>query len=220
MKMIKKIFCVAMIGFIAHSAYGENAEYGPESVNKATFMRLGGLYSVPSKVFKAKCNSAFGIDFGVGHVFNPHLRAELTFSYRRAQSNKTDQQHVKAKVGSKTLMLNLSLSPKTFSDFTPYVNIGFGGGINRLHKVKGYPSGATIPDTYRQSITWQLGFGLYYTPCPDVGVDLQYRYIDLGKVSPAKYQIDQNGNVKKIPTIKASKLNAHEISLGLVFFLL
>ena len=140
-----------------------------------------------------------------------------------------------AKVKSLILETNAYYDIADFNGFTPYLTAGVGVARNKLSSattvsagtIKGtaIPTGSTAGNAFAGSgssttsgssskslkktgFAWNIGFGGMYNINPEFGVDLAYRYRDLGKVKIGKDS--SNKDVSK-------KLKSHNVTVGVVY---
>jgi len=69
-------------------------------------------------------------------------------------------------------------------------------------------SSTTSESLKKTGFAWNIGFGGMYNINPEFGVDLAYRYRDLGKV-----KIGKDSNNKDV----SKKLKSHNVTVGVVY---
>jgi len=174
--------------------------------------------TMPQKIAeqKLKKSAIFGIEGG--YKMNENFRFGLGLNFANGMKFKDDGPQKGAKVSSVILETNAYYDIADFNCFTPYLTAGV--GVARNKKVSGArnvdggpnnttPKGNIISTTTdskslkKTGFAWNIGFGGMYNIAPEFGVDLAYRYRDLGKV--------------KISATDSKKLKSHNVTVGVVY---
>ena len=191
--------------------------------------------TMPQKIEKQKLKKSaiFGIEGG--YKMNENFRFGLGLNFANGMKFKDDGALKDAKVSSVILETNAYYDIADFNGFTPYLTAGVGVARNKLKvsgttivtdtnqngsgAVKGGPNNTTPKGNIISTATdskslkktgfaWNIGFGGMYNINPEFGVDLAYRYRDLGKVKIGKDS--SNKDVSK-------KLKSHNVTVGVVY---
>lgn len=162
---------------------------------------------------------------GVGHRFTPHLRADVTLTYRGGYrlNEKGADAHYSATIRSTALMLN------GYYDFMagnggPYLGLGVGWAQNRMGtmvqdfggfpNVVGFHTMLSGAKKNNAAFALMAGVGI---PISGWTIDLGYRYVNLGKFETGTVYSSRFFSMS-LPSIGASgKLTAHELTLGFRF---
>jgi opacity protein-like surface antigen len=191
--------------------------------------------AMPKKIDsqKLKKSAIFGIEGG--YKMNENFRFGLGLNFANGMKFKDEGTLKDAKVNSIILETNAYYDIADFNGFTPYLTAGVGVARNKLKpatttltvasqsdsgNVKGGPNKTTPKGNILSSTTadsktlkktgfaWNVGLGGMYNISSDFGIDLAYRYRDLGKVKIGK---DTAGkDVSK-------KLKSHNVTVGVVY---
>ena len=137
---------------------------------------------------------------GGGYHLNQFLKADLTLGMRAWGKVKKDG--YKADVFAMPALVNVYAS-MPYKHFEPYVMGGLGTSWNKVDSTRVTKSDDKI------SFAWTLGAGIGYRLSECWGLDLGYRYVDLGEVK-AKYK-DFGGHAKKDVT-------SHDIMLSARYY--
>lgn len=212
-------------------------EFIPEEVGGGWYLRgdIGvDFFNSPDAVYNnwlqfsgEKLQTAGMIGVGAGYQFNEWIRADLTADWRGTSFNgKTacglpcnpgalTQEN--ADIGIFTGMANIYLEAGNFNGFTPYVGGGIGFAHLRLHDYVGInPNGTSnsFNDKNKTNFAWNLTAGTSYDIWDNLAVDANYRYVDFGDIGTGG---DPAGNLPG--TVEFDKLTAHEIRVGLRYYL-
>jgi opacity protein-like surface antigen len=181
--------------------------------------------TMPQKIAeqKLKKSAIFGIEGG--YKMNENFRFGLGLNFANGMKFKDDGALKDAKVSSVILETNAYYDIADFNGFTPYLTGGVGVARNKLKTsggsgvVDGGPNDTTPKGNGLSTTTdgkslkktgfvWNIGFGGMYNINPEFGVDLAYRYRDLGKVKRGKDS--DNKSISK-------KLKSHNVTVGVVY---
>lgn len=177
----------------------------------------------------------------IGYKFNRFFRASISPQYRLVRVSQLSGVSASSISG----LVNLYLDWDNYSIFTPYITAGIGYGslnLSRRGKVisvddskaeinpdygtaPGLPQ-YKVPPTTKVSYNYQkfshngsaysYGIGVQVALSYNIGMDLMYRNVKLGKFK--LQQIDPTGNPTGV-LAKAQSINAHEILLNLYMLL-
>ena len=132
---------------------------------------------------------------GAGYQFNEFFRADVNAQYRNTPTKfKSSRSQIKNK--SYAVMVNGSVDMPTSTMFTPYATAGLGFG--KLKKATTLSSGKTKD---KSGLVWNVGFGAKTQLQSNVGLDVGYKFVNLGEV--------------KLPQGKL-KVQAHELTAGVI----
>ena len=219
-KMSKSLYLIIFqLLIFAQHAYSEDI--------KGFYGRVDSGVSLPLKSGKEslKDNQLFG-SLGVGYHFNDIFRSDINIQYRkfngkeRAFNYKDIQIPIdKNKVQNIAIMLNGYVNLTDSKDnFIPYITAGIGYGSNKL-----YESRRNVSDGYiaikgktSSNIIWSIGAGGVIKLTERFGIDLYYRYIDLGKLKST--QVADVPSISKLSEKDRSfRLRSNEVGVGIVF---
>jgi len=216
----KQVLALAATTMLSYGAVAQDSYYVKGEVG----------VTMPQKVDKQKLKKSaiFGIEGG--YKMDENFRFGLGLNFANGMKFKDDGPLKDAKVKSLILETNAYYDIADFNGFTPYLTAGVGVARNKLSSattvsdgaIKGtaIPTGFTGGNAFAVSgssttsgssskslkktgFAWNVGFGGMYNIDPEFGVDLAYRYRDLGKVKIAK-------DVSK-------KLKSHNVTVGVVY---
>ncbi len=159
-------------------------------------------------------NRPFG-NMGVGYHFNDVFRSDLNIQYRKVDARK-EFSAVK-KVQNTAIMLNGYLNLTDSKDnFIPYFTAGLGYGRNKLHNSQISLSSTNISTQGRavSNFMWSVGVGGVIKFTEKFGVDLHYRYIDLGTVQGTSAITRRS--VSQVEALKL-KIQSNEFGVGVIF---
>ena len=127
---------------------------------------------------------------GLRFPFCSHSAFRIEAEYNRtADAKKTfhdDLLEGQGKVRVQALMFNAYYDFNTGTPLTPYLGAGMGGA--RLKYSQGDYA------IHQTELAWQLGFGVSYDFNSHFSADLGYRYIDYGKFSENKVEVESKAN--------------------------
>jgi opacity protein-like surface antigen len=216
----KQVLALAATTMLSYGAVAQDSYYVKGEVG----------VTMPQKVDKQKLKKSaiFGIEGG--YKMNENFRFGLGLNFANGMKFKDDGTLKDAKVKSLILETNAYYDIADFNGFTPYLTAGVGVARNKLSSattvsagtIKGtaIPTGSTGGNVFAGSgssttsgssskslkktgFAWNVGFGGMYNIDPEFGVDLAYRYRDLGKV--------------KISATDSKKLKSHNVTVGVVY---
>ncbi len=212
----KQVLALAATTMLSYNAIAQDSYYVKGEVG----------VTMPQKVDeqKLKKSAIFGIEGG--YKMNENFRFGLGLNFANGMKFKDDGNLKDSKVKSLILETNAYYDIADFNGFTPYLTAGVGVARNKVSggntsdsssdssgEVNGGPNdtkpkGNILSNTDGKSLkktglAWNIGFGGMYNIDPEFGVDLAYRYRDLGKV--------------KINKDDSKKLKSHNITVGVVY---
>lgn len=196
--------------------------------------------STVGAVIKNKPSKAKVFVLGGGYRINDHLRAEVSLRARTSYNweiSLTDKMlaviqpsledlEIAQKFQSTSLMLHGYYDIARVGNLIPYVSLGLGYARNKVgdYKVSAYdnrvldgPFDYIVKGKSSSSFTWDIGVGTLLQITKNIGLDVNYRCIDLGKYS-TKGIIKSNGSKPAAPRSPiTTKLKAQEITTGITF---
>lgn len=174
--------------------------------------------SAPARLDNIGNSPILGI--GVGHRFTPHVRADVTLTYRGGYrlNDRDADAHYSATIRSTALMLN------GYYDFMagnggPYLGLGVGWAHNRMGPMvqdfgTGFQNMLSGAKKNNAAFALMAGVGI---PISGWTIDLGYRYVNLGKFGTGTVYSNRFFSMN-IPSIGANgKLTGHELTLGFRF---
>jgi opacity protein-like surface antigen len=165
------------------------------------------------------------IGVGVGYRFNQWFRADVTLDWEwPANFSATTPcppcggggvttNDESADISALTALANVYVDLGNYHGFSPYVGAGIGASwinIDNIESHNGDGTTADWGDADDWSFAWALMAGVSYDFTPNVALDLNYRYLNLG--SAESDTIDAGAGDGKF---HYDNLQAHEIRLGL-----
>ena len=111
--------------------------------------------------------------------FNKHIRADLDFRYAGLTYK---AEAARQKLHITAFFLNGYYDIITWRDsLTPYLTVGMGVGNNKPGDLT--EKGEIVAKGHsKQNFVWNIGGGMKYSFNKNYAVDLEYKYIDLGKL--------------------------------------
>ena len=165
---------------------------------------------------------------GVGYVWGPHIRTDLTVdihSIMNANYNGTTVAggqsltiQDKTKFMSTILLMNGYYDIRTGTPFTPYIGGGVGFAVNQLTQEAAQDNNTAGTNIAASGRTTHIAFagaamvGLNYDINTFVSLDVGYRYLYIGG---SDVDINFNGANSKI---EVGGINEHQIRAGLRFY--
>jgi opacity protein-like surface antigen len=141
------------------------------------------------------------VGFGAGYQFNNWLRLDITGEYRGSQRFQaiesaafgpvTGVDTYNASFQSSVFIANGYVDLGTWYGATPYIGAGAGVALNRVASLTDVGSGAFAggvgfaPNNTIASFAWAAMAGLAFDITPNVKLDLNYRYLNLGRAQSA-----------------------------------
>jgi len=206
------------------------------SCDKCNYVELKGGVVQPTTL---QGNSGLGVGdttytfgFAVGRKFKDQFGVELEYMHRNKNNTSAAVLNGTGSnawgVKSDTLMLNLSADLITDSKVRPYVKIGAGISkntpstfTNTDYSVSPIVSTNTYSGKKENKFAWQVGFGVDVETSPMFITQLQYMYINRGKIKTSSdYTSTVTNNGETLATVQSSgtaytgKLQDHVITLG------
>jgi opacity protein-like surface antigen len=177
---------------------------------------------------EASVSDELGGALGFGARVAPWLRLELSLE-RTAESEMRwayGGAFAHSTLSTRQLMANayLDLAPifgwRTLGPLSPYITAGIGLSWNKNGDYRCDPTLTCLgPDPYpnartEKSLAWQVGAGFQWELAPRILLDASWRYMDLGETRGSNFShaIGPSGGLE-------GDLDAHRLSLGLVFIL-
>lgn len=193
-----------------------NKKVNPSS---GVYFKIGGGVTSPKnlKSYNFKVTPLYKL--GVGYKFNEIFRTDLELRYNRLESKKTFTGiNATSKISHAGAMVNgyLNLSSGMEDIFVPYLTAGIGYAQNKLnnYRVVSGSSSITQKGGKENSMIWGAGVGGVAKINDRFGIDVGYRYMNLGKVKGSTTFTSNSGSVPG--NIRFNKLLSHEFNLGLV----
>ena len=178
--------------------YYARIELGATKANKLKGSVTNAANATTTISNKSKFEFTGGL--GGGYTFNEFFKTDLMLQYKQNKFKAGSQYKASAKVNTYDAMLNGYLTAHNDTIFTPYLLAGIGIGHNTAKtgtvKIK------------KTNFIWNLGLGVEAKVADQVGVDLTYRFVDLGKLGSKT----AGGNKVKLKSLKSNELVA-----GLVY---
>lgn len=186
--------------------------------------------------------TSYALDFGMGYKWNKWLKTEISVTYRpnfvfSGRSNfsqvSTDfEQTVDSDLKSLSGMVVGVVEPLTLfgldtGKIKPLVTAGMGIAHNSIDSMTyTFPSTATTtPSGEHTGFAWSAGAGLFYEYTDTIGIELGYRYCDLGEVHTDVDEMiitrrSTNQVISDTIPINTTKadLEVHEILLSVTWF--
>lgn len=232
-KSIAAFACVITIASITQSSYAassSNKEWPNHIQNednpkeaKGFYLKAAGGANALKSVKKYKFDPTPLYKVGAGYHFNDVFRIDIDARYSKLEAKKRFASLSSIKTTSKInhigAMLNGYVNLTDSQDnFIPYLTAGIGYGRNKLTSfVNTSSGGSSISQTgkSKSSMLWGVGAGGIIKLNKTFGLDLGYKYTNLGKVRGTTNITDSLGS--QIPgTINIKNLYSHEVSLGFI----
>ena len=211
------------------SAWEPIAENATE-YNFAT-VKIGGVFPTNLKG-NSRLNSGDTVytgGFEVGRKFMNRYSVGLEYMHRWAGTysskngwvDKARDENTTWSVKSDTFMLNLSADLITDSKIRPYFKVGAGISKNKTsdyvyvsntgQETRNVYSGSTV-----NKFAWQVGAGLTMNTTSIFNTQLEYMFVDRGKVESKANYPDSIGNITTSPS-RTGRLKDHVVTIGLTF---
>ena len=187
---MKKMLLLA--GVASVFAFNANAfEFSPYLSAKAKYAFTDNSVSVANDKHSIDKNLFGGsAALGLRFPFCNHSALRIEAEYNRtADAKKTFHDDViegQGKVRVQALMFNAYYDISTKTPFTPYIGAGMGGA--RLKYSQGDRA------IHQTEFAWQVGLGVSYEFNSHLSADLGYRYVDYGKFSENKTEVEAKAN--------------------------
>ena len=204
---MKKLLCVALL--VPSVAF---ASAGKPSASEGYYSRLdlGADLRKGNKVYgqNIKKNKTAVVSVGMGYKFNEYLRSDLNLQFRNLKTELKENDDIKSSAQNKALtaMLNGYVDLPTGTMFTPYAVVGL--GMSNIAKADVKFDYVTDNATGKRhtSFAWNAGLGVNTKIQDNLSLDLGYKYVNVGKL---KVSINNES--------KTSKIQAHELTAGVIF---
>lgn len=175
-------------------------------------------------------------EIGVGYYVNDQLRTDITFNYRKTKHYMHKNNVIYGKYNTKinhlnvqnmSLMLNMYYKITPFANISPFINAGIGIGKNSNKSpsiidnipIEGLQDEeCTIVDNGKKtSGIWYIGAGTSFEAGAELFIDLNYRFINLGKINNSIYtQSTTNPSINSyVRLAKTSSIKSHEFLISL-----
>ena len=194
---------------IEKNGYYLRADLGTSSALK---LKDGNTYD--NKVKRANIYS-----LGVGKYLSKSLRTDLSASIQNYKLNNTTTNQ---KIQSLALMINGYYDIVTIDRFTPYLSAGIGitknkaGALTTTNR-SGNSSYTTILEKKStNNLAWQIGFGSTIKLTNKIDLDLNYKFMDRGKVRTGSGFTTYSNNDIDRATPGNARLRAHEFLIGAI----
>jgi len=174
------------------------------------------------KSIKSSLKKSFMYGGGIGYKFNQVLRADINFQHRRLKRKAMSVPGADKPIElmdniHRSAFLNAYLDLMDMDSYVvPYLTAGVGYTENKIKNVNRTTASSKIEAKGRaSSIAWQAGAGVILRLTKNVGIDANYKYIDIGKIKLHATLINLN-NGESTKLFVNERLAAHEISGGLI----
>ena len=215
-KKINRIFAVATsyVAILALSTGFVYAEDGSDIASKAP-----GNFYITANSGVSTGFPGRGINFspeyvgggGVGYYFHDMLRSDVTVQYRNISASKGSAALDFKKANNTSYMWNMYLNLSERTDrFVPYLFAGLGYGATNVYTM--VDNTVTKNSKKSSGFTWNTGVGGIFKITERIGLDIFYRYVDIGRVKGSE-------TISGIPFTHTKYLQAHEASLGIIIAL-
>jgi opacity protein-like surface antigen len=167
---------------------------------------------------KLKKSNIYSI--GAGKYFTENLRADIDLSFRNYKLNDNiDGTTRTEKIKSTTLMVNGYYDIYNFGPITPYISAGIGIARNKAGTLNVNNPTLAVNTSYNSktinNFAWQIGAGASIKATEQVDFDLDYKFINMGKIQPGQgVAVDYSDNSSSSAEPGKSKLRAHEVTIG------
>lgn len=222
-KQLKLVACAASLT-IAPLAKADFSNY----LDKQNFVIVKGGYDKPTDInsdFKAsKVDEAFAGGIEVGRKFKDRFAGSLEYAYRSKSDAKTypsSEDSLAWSVKSHTFMANLSAYLFTEENrANPYVKVGLGLSRNKVGDYVDTNDGdnihtvLTYPGKDETKFAWQIGAGVSVPFIKMVDTQLEYMFIDRGKISTESKYIPKEDAVYISDSAKTGHIKDHVFTVG------
>lgn len=175
---------------------------------------------------EGKIAGALNVGYNFQPVYNVPVRTELSFTLRGNINNSKHKNYLdhygdmlytkqKDKARMNTLMLNGYYDIETGTPFTPFIGAGLGVAFDKLQHdyheqyEGGYYSYISKYSKSKTKFAWNVAVGAAYKVTDNIDIDFTARYIDAGKLSTKK------DNVNYFDVKSSGKLSAVDLLAGL-----
>lgn len=177
-------------------------------------------------VYDAYAKSSFAAGIGVGYSFRDKCRAEIVVNHRFRYWY--DHSNVNQKISATSVILSAHHDFLT-SDYglAAYLTAGIGASVIKAGNfLAEYVVGNTIQvddvvslkAARKTNFAWQVGLGLRFRATERTVLDVGYKFTGLGKFTSSANRISSPNGIAA-PTPVTGRLKAHELSLGLIYFI-
>ena len=165
-------------------------------------------FSGNNKAKEVKHSMSSVLNLQAGYKINRFLRADINAQYRRIRMR--DDIYKRLKTSGTSLMMNIYLDGNNYSPATPYITAGFGVTSLNAHSKTTTTSIREFKNSHSLHKSFNVGAGVQIQVLDNFGVDVEYRYVDLG--------ILKFIGVKSEDSRKMS-LAAHEVLFNIIVLL-
>lgn len=223
---INKLTALIVLATLSSSALAANSGFYLGGKVGASYLQSkdlqdkwewGDNYDVDTVANKSKTVFNMGISAGYDFKFQYDLpiRMEIDYTYRskakinsivdnyyfiNGASGNDDSEPLEFKIKQTSLMVNSYYSFYNSSAFTPYVGFGLGTSFIKYQFEEDNLS--------KTNFAWSLNAGASYSITDNLIADLEYRYIDSGKIKDHDFEHGSDINL-------SAKLKTHDLSIGL-----
>jgi opacity protein-like surface antigen len=196
---------------------------------------LGGVpFGLDPTVFSGSFEPSFVGTVGVGYIWGPFVRTDLTVdihsimdakftgaaTYNDGLANQTWNVSDKSTLMSTIFMLNGYYDIRTGTAFTPYVGGGLGFAVNQLSREVALGDSGVVPSTaFFSNRSTQVQFagaamvGFYYDFDSFTAIDVNYRFLAFG--GPDVDLLINNSTTG----LSIGNIYEHQIRVGLRFYI-
>ncbi len=195
---------------IEKNSYYLRADLGTSSALKLK----GGNYD-NDKVKRATVYS-----LGVGKYLSNKFRTDLSASIRNYKLKGNSTSSISQKIQSLAVMINGYYDIATFGRFIPYLSAGVGLANNKAGTLTinsssgGSSYTTTLTKKSTNNLAWQVGAGSAIKLTNKIDLDLNYKFMDMGKVKTGSGSTTYSNNTTEPASAGNSKLRTHEFSIG------
>ena len=165
-------------------------------------------------VYEGAPKNSFSTSVALGYDFHKNISMEILgrFSplrWKHIHENTSTRQQ-KTKIYS--LFTNIYFKCFIGKRIIPYLVLGPGYTLNESRKLQfesTFPPSGSISGRNIHSFVWNVGLGFMLKLSRKLAVDINYRYMDLGKIG---FKADNYGS-----TSETKKVKANDISIGLIY---
>lgn len=221
--MVVTLACAAAFSANAHEH--KHKHEAEKEYNYATIK--AGVVSPTSMSGNAGLNTGdttYTTGFSVGRKFQERFAVELEYMYRGkntsrsydASSNPGDNNSYWS-ASSNTFMTNLSADLIEHSKITPYVKAGLGMSVNKAYDYVYYDDigTSTYSGKSQNQFAWQAGAGLNMETTEMLDTQLQYMFIDRGRIKTKENYVTSNDGETVSSSARTGRLREHVVTAGL-----
>jgi opacity protein-like surface antigen len=144
-------------------------------------MKYSKFKSVPGSYSKKAPKGSALYRVAVGYRFNKSIRTDLTVQHSQTDYKVED---LKQSFYSTQVFLNAYYDIIWRKNFVPYLTVGLGVGNNKAGTFHASsPMTYTLKGGSKTNLIWSIGAGTKFNFNTNYAVDLEYRYVGLGKLN-------------------------------------